>query len=294
MGSENTQEFRDNSLLCFDDDSSDYDGIKTSEESFIEDDTIIKDDFQDSIPKNKIENENNINNEISPNKVPVTFEWDQGGNSVYVTGSFCNWSQFFLMKKNSDGIYSYTLYLQKALIQYKFKVDDEWRCNEKFPIMIDNGNKNNYIDTTNWEISIENSDENTNTNANTITTTNSNPELSVKHKNNKSFTIHSNYSNYIPKKEEMNDFASKIPEAYKPKINLSIINENNSNLSNEEENLFGENCSHKIIKNIRHEQINHLNHKVKTLNQNNINNNPIINSIICRYRLKFTNFVYYK
>ena len=27
--------------------------------------------------------------------IPTTFEWNNGGNSVYVTGSFCKWNQFF-------------------------------------------------------------------------------------------------------------------------------------------------------------------------------------------------------
>ena len=36
-------------------------------------------------------------------KIPVTFEWENGGNNVYVTGNFCGWKQFFLMKKEENG-----------------------------------------------------------------------------------------------------------------------------------------------------------------------------------------------
>jgi len=288
MGSENTHEYRDNSLLSFNDDSEDYDGVKTTEESSMEDDDIIKkkSDSQ-SISDNVL---TNISTKISPNKVPVTFEWDQDGNSVYLTGNFCNWEQYFLMNKNSSGIYSLTLYLSKGFIQYKFKVDDEWKCNEKFPMMIDNGHKNNYIDTTNWEISVEASEENTKDNTNT----NSNTELSVKHKINKSFNFQGEYSNYIPKINEMHGNAPKAPEPYKPKLNSNNISKqdqigNELYLSNKEDNLFGEYSSYKKVKNLRHEQINHFNCKI-----NNVNNNPIISSLIFRYRLKFTNFVYYK
>ena len=31
--------------------------------------------------------------EKNNNKIPVTFEWTGGGNSVYLSGSFCNWNQ---------------------------------------------------------------------------------------------------------------------------------------------------------------------------------------------------------
>ena len=99
MGSENSKQFRDNSLLSFDENSIDYDGIITTEESSIDEEKNDEDkDIYQCIPdKNQI----NINKpKVDKNKVPVTFEWDQGGNSVYVTGSFCNWEQFFLMEKS--------------------------------------------------------------------------------------------------------------------------------------------------------------------------------------------------
>ena len=164
----------------------------------------------------------------------------------------------------------------------------------------DNGNKNNYIDSTNWEISVENSEDNTNARNNNNACQNSIIDFSLKHKANKSFNAQNNYSNYFPKIEEMNEFASKIPEAYKTRINLNNISNqdkigNNKYLSNDEEQLFEENYSYKIVKNLRHEQINNLNYKsYKNSKNKDVNGNPIINSIICRYRLKFTSFVYYK
>ena len=299
MGSENSKQFRDNSLLSFDDNSIDYDGVITTEESSIDEEKNDEDkDIFQCIPDKN--NNNIIKPQVDKNKVPVTFEWDQGGNSVYVTGSFCNWEQFFLMKKKPNGHHSLTLKVTKGLIQYKFKVDEQWKCNEKFPITNDNGNKNNFIDTTNWEICVENSEDNTIANTNNNTCQNSIIDFSLKHKANKSFNAQSNYSNYFPKIEEMNEFASKIPEAYKTKINLNNISNqdkigNNKYLSNDEEQLFGENYSYKKVKNLRHEQINNLNYKsYKNSKNKDVNGNPIINSIICRYRLKFTSFVYYK
>ena len=278
MGNETSKDFRDNSLIsnnC----SSDYDGVKTEEESSFDDEEYIPSDKNEILftLEKKTKNQD---------KVPVTFEWNQDGNSVYVTGNFCNWQQFFLMEKKSKDTFCLTLNLNKGLIQYKFKVDNQWKCNEKFPTINDNqGNINNYIDTTNWEISIEGSETNTNTN--------SNNELSSKHKYNKSFSNQNNYSTYVPKISEMNDFAPKAPGSYKSKINLKKTRTKSSiknSILPHIEKAFGENYNYfdKNNYNVKHEEINHLNLFI------NKNEKPIVCSIVSRYRLKFTNFVYYK
>ena len=138
MGSKYSRELKnqDNSLLSYEENSIDYDGIKISKENLEAD--------KDNIYNNYEENNNSIiekdildiKSNSKLNKVPVTFEWELGGNSVFLTGSFCNWNQFFLMKKNENGKHILTLNLKKGFIQYKFKIDDEWKYNEKFPIII--------------------------------------------------------------------------------------------------------------------------------------------------------------
>ncbi len=35
-------------------------------------------------------------------KIPTTFEWKEGGNIVYITGTFSNWSQWFMMTKTNN------------------------------------------------------------------------------------------------------------------------------------------------------------------------------------------------
>ena len=289
MGSQNSNELksRDNSLLNFDSDLLDYNGIKSSEEE--EDEDFINEN--EELTSNTITEKNtlNINNyKIDSNKIPITFEWDLGGKSVYLSGNFCNWKQFFLMQKNQDGKYFLTLYLNKGLIQYKFKVDDEWRYNQKFPIINDNGNINNYIDTTNWEISIEKSEE----------TTNSNTETSFRQLDNKSININTefkfaknNYTNYFPKINEMNEYAQRIPEQYKSNIKSDI-----KALNSENDIILGENSSYKSIKPVAKEKINHLNYKIESNRKiiNTRNEAPIVCSIVSRHRLKFTTFIYYK
>lgn len=40
--------------------------------------------------------------EIKDLKVSTPFEWREGGSSVYLTGSFCNWNQKFLMNQSNN------------------------------------------------------------------------------------------------------------------------------------------------------------------------------------------------
>ncbi len=35
-------------------------------------------------------------------KIQTSFEWQEGGNIVYITGSFSNWTQWFVMTKNNN------------------------------------------------------------------------------------------------------------------------------------------------------------------------------------------------
>lgn len=309
MGSNNSIVERNNSLLSFEEDLLDYNGLKTSEEKLEEN--------EPNYEESDIYSNNAVNNNIKgdTNKIPVAFEWESGGNSVYLTGSFCNWEQFFLMEKKPNGKHTLTLYLNKGFIQYKFKVDNEWRCNDNYPTLIDNGNKNNFIDTTNWEISAEEE------------TTNSTTELSNKDNSksynksynkscNKSFNTNTElinpqneYGNYFPKIEEMNENCSRSPEQYKNKINydknfirqkkIKIFNMNTNYEYNNENILCKENDSYKVIKPINHELLNHMNIKstINTGDKNGHNKNNInttICSIVARHRLKFTTFVYYK
>lgn len=204
--------------------------------------------------KTKTKSEKKFSEKNINNKFPVVFEWNGGGNSVYLSGDFCNWNQLFLMQKNSEGKFILQLEVNKGIIQYKFKVDNIWKINQNFPSILDHGNLNNYIDTTKLDFTPNEKSE---------VTTDENTESSVKYLDKK--IDKNNYGKYYPKYRDMSD--SKIaPENY-----WEI--KNNDNKGNNK------------IERIENEKINHLNIKVK-------NNNTV--SIVCRYRLKFTNFIYYK
>ena len=75
----------------------------------------------------------------------ILFQWEGEAEKVYLTGSFCNWINFYEMEKIKNKFY-FTLFLPKGVYQYKFKVDSDWKCNNNFPTCSDpDGNINNYI-----------------------------------------------------------------------------------------------------------------------------------------------------
>ena len=247
-------------------------------------------------------NSNNINN-----KIPTMFEWSFKGNNVYLTGSFCNWKEFFLMKKDENGIFRLILDLNRGFHQYKFKIDNEWKYNKNFPIYNDNGFINNYIDTSNWEIKGEYENEEINKNlfsTSEIDILNYFKEKDINLKLSEEFyKANINYCNYKPLKNELFNIPPQFPyQLIIDLINKDLkINEDKKyysdakNKNNKENNIINNN-KNKINNNnmllysnkLFHEQINHL-HIRKTRDTK-----PIVNSIFSRYRLKFTTFIYYK
>lgn len=252
-----------------------------------------------------------VTNKEKKVKIPVFFEWDKGGNSVYVTGNFCNWQQFFLMKKEKNGTFYLNLNLPKGIYQYKYKVDDEWKYNDKYPTCNENGFVNNYIDTTNSEYISKNIEEGTTTGNSSTLENNEISKISKKSKNefskiskkslvkskNDSFLKHKKiYSNYMPNKDELKENIPELPIQYKSCININLHSNQNKIGDNKyikihEKNILSDNISFKKISVIDHEQINHLNLNKKQFNKNN---KIIISSISSNYRYKYTTFVYYK
>lgn len=291
MGVNNSSENSNNNL--FDEQNlSDYYGLKTS---FTEDnptiDNLSKFNF-DTEKSDQIKEESNLISE-KQDLIPTTFEWDNPGTNVYVTGTFCNWKQYFLMKKNPQGLFVLTLDLPRGNHHYKFKVDNEWKYNEKFPTCIDSGNTNNYLDTTNWEITVKNTDEGTTTVSNT-TENNDFSKISKKIVENSSCLKMKKYSHYIPKKEEFSEKIQHIPSHYKNLENIDLLSNqkyigNKKYLKINENDILSGNLAYKNIENIPHEQINHLNINNNTINDIKTN----ICSTTSRYRHKYTTFVYY-
>ena len=222
-------------------------------------------------------------------KVPTMFEWSFKGNSVYLTGSFCNWKQFFLMRKDENGIFRLVLDLNRGFHQYKFKIDNEWKYNTNFPTINDHGFINNYIDTSNWEIVGEYENEELNNSLfspSDIDLINFAKEKEINiHLSDDFYKATINYGNYLPLKNEMCNTSPQFPyQVIFECINQDVkINQNLSEADKDKDN-------NKLIlyKNFMHEQINHFHLKKAKENV------PLRSSMISRNRFKFTTFIYYK
>ena len=315
---------RDNSIISNENTSIIYDNINSENENTSKLYDIINTEeeqlnliyIRNKIKKEYEESKNN-NNDIGANNkknnltIPTMFEWSFKGKSVYLTGSFCNWNEFFLMKKDENGIFRLVLDLKKGFHQYKFKIDNEWRYNKNFPTINDNGFINNYIDTSNWEIKGEYENEEINHNefsTSEMDLINYMIEKDLNLKLTEDFyKANVNYCNYKPLKNELFNIPPQLPyqcildcidknfKNNEDKENLINhlekykINKSNNKNNNKYKDIKTENNNMLIYCNkFVHEQVNHI-HLKKI-----IKNRPIKNSIFSRLRLKFTTFIYYK
>ncbi|KAG6668137.1 hypothetical protein I3843_01G141800 [Carya illinoinensis] len=64
--------------------------------------------------------------------IPMRFVWKHGGNSVYLCGSFTQWSQLLPMLpvEGCDNVFQTVYGLMPGYHQYKFYVDGQWRYDE--------------------------------------------------------------------------------------------------------------------------------------------------------------------
>jgi len=270
-------------------DVNEFYGIKSS--SIIKDDSLNDEELNPSLSKKELFSEISENNAL----IPTTFEWDNGGNSVYLTGSFCQWKQFFLMKKDSENNYILTLNLIRGIHQYKFKVDGEWKCNPKFPFCNEGGFINNYIDTTKLEITIKNNEERTT--AISTNLTDKYDDISKRSRKSSKTVLKlssdSLQTQRLSKKEnEFNEKITRAPSNYKNLINIDLISKQNNMgrkkyLQIIEQNILSDNLSFKNINIVPIEYNNHLYSKIKE-------SKNIICSFSSRYRRKHVTFVYYK
>lgn len=79
------------------DTNSSYKGVKTSDELSANDfskDTKAEETTECQTIPEKLD--------LKDIKIPTMFEWKEGGNIVYITGTFSNWSQWFIMTKTNN------------------------------------------------------------------------------------------------------------------------------------------------------------------------------------------------
>ena len=256
-----------------------------------------KDDFQ------KQNKESNDFQTKKPTRFATVFQWDGGGTNVYLTGSFCDWQQFFEMEKCEDpknknnNKFVITLFLPKGSYQYKFKIDDKWKCNSNFPTCSDkNGNINNIIDLTKLKR------EEGITDFSTSYVTTGGPEqkfdeMKYSKNSNSIKTIENNYNfnsdNLFIAKSGFQNLSenSSFKCNYENDLNDYILNKNN--FGKEGINNLYDNSYKKAFP-LRHEHIDHLIAKFNSFIKNYNNNKNLVNSCSFRYGFKTTTIIYYK
>ena len=237
----------------------------------------------------------------------VTFQWDEEESDsevVYLTGSFCNWKQFFIMPK-LDNKYSITIALPKALHKFKFRINEDFKLNKNYPVMKEGNNKYNYIDTSETKDTTksENSEKNLSESGNTDESDSSSssssyePELEDKEerfRRKKNKMKKKKYSQIFPKKNKLNNYAPDVPYSYNYMYNIDVISTQNfigkrKYYEPKEHNILGDNCSYKKIGVLPAVEINHI-------HSNNliVSGDRALCSSFSRYRNKFITFLYYK
>ena len=254
-------------------------------------------------------NINKKNSEKNIKEISTEFFWDEGGNTVYITGSFCDWKEFFLMEEKEKGVFKKTIMLLPGFYQYKFKVDNNWAYSKKQPKFEDNnGNVNNFIDTTQINLETNKNEVEVEIKETTLKEKNKKDNINIKRKSsNSSLGLLNNieYSTYIPLKGEFNIKPLSLPGLYKTHYILNekknkIIKErkfsqieyvdqtNNSIRSLSNSKYLENNELYVGFQNLYHIHSNHL-HSKKIVDSKNT-----ITSIITRYRAKYSTFIYYK
>ena len=246
-----------------------------------------------NLKKNKM-----IRNE-KPRRFSTIFRWDGEAVRVYLTGSFCDWHQFFQMEKSqkqNDKFYL-TLFLPKGVYQYKFKIDDKWKYNSNFPTCSDkNGNINNVIDLTE-----EKKDNEDNTDFSTSFITKVEDSISEEVKLDLSRKkINEQFSDCLPMKKEIKEMPQESPLLYNVCFNYDYLSNQkkigrDSFLQSEEQNILNENYSYKKILPLQQEKIDHFNINRNIFNKGiNQQSRPIISSSTFRYKYKFITYIYYR
>lgn len=167
----------------------------------------------DKTPKEKSSSE-------SEDKDIIRIFWVQGGNEVFITGTFCNWDERkYKMNQIRNNIFEQELLLLKGKYEFKFIVDGVWRCSSFYDLKTDNnGFYNNYIDTTNI-----------NTNINDYNINKINKELNSVFNGNDNILkkgdieeLKKKYSNLYPREEQMNSEAPKTPDVFENVMDLTM------------------------------------------------------------------------
>jgi len=226
-------------------------------------DKIKKKSKNDNYNSDQITQEKSISE--AQNKILTKFYWNEGGNEVFITGSFCEWNKRLKMNKNKDNIFEVELFLSKGKYEFKFIVDGVWRCSSNYKqIKDDRGNNNNFIDSINANNNFNKINFNLNKNVNNLSEEKS-------HKIRNIDELKKNYSNIYPSIDQLNEEAPKLPDVLEISIDLTE-NSNQKNIGNEQYLDFSYINLDESFKNILQPVHSYLNHIFTNNDKNYIYN----------------------
>jgi len=197
-------------------DLSSYKGVKTeyavSSEN-CEDATNDTINTRNYYTENKeVETEKQREKEKKEETIEVMFVWQEGGNDIFITGSFAGWKQYFMLEKKDNYFYR-KIPLSRGKHYFKFIVDKEWRYSNHYEKVSDeNGNVNNVIDLSNFTGIKEESQESLKEKKKQ-----GNSSLKKKRLNDD----YNNYSEIFPDRSDLNSETPIIPNSYCSKFNLN-------------------------------------------------------------------------
>ena len=238
----------------------------------------IKDNNSKYLSQGQTESTFNTKNETNEDKIPFKFEWIEGGSEVFITGTFMdNWKTFKKMEKNSStGIFEVIIYISKDIHQFKFIIDNIWKCSRNYKIVYEiSHNKNNIIDLRRYTYSKSNK-----------------KVKKIAHIKN---IIE--YNCIIPNSNEMNTDAPNVPTNYISHFNLNfwtkkefLKNNFKTPVSLNKKKMIIENDTFKTIMAVSNEKLSHL----FSNNKKNINNEKYIRSAVTqRNKQKYITIVYF-
>ena len=287
----NSEIYQDNSTNL--NDSSSYKGVHTET-------TSINGNSLSGNSSQSDKNNENTNEQPNDIKIPTLFQWKEGGNNIIITGSFCGWKDRFAMSKNEkNNFYELKLYLPKGEYQFKFIVDNIWRCSNFYSTVTDmNNNTNNILNNTKELNEIikerEKEKEKERENQNTANTSPNYDISNKKKKNYQNATINlseqmkKNYGNIFPMKEQLNSEPPHLPQHYINPVNLNCypdVGKKKYIYNRLKNNLIRE--TFKAVKIPTHVYLNHIFSNCKE------EKNYIRNSISFRVRSKFATIIYF-
>jgi hypothetical protein len=203
------------------------------------------------------------------------------------------------MHKNKNDIFEVELFLTKGLYQFKFIVNNIWRCSSDYPqTKDDQGIYNNFIESSN--INMINNNFNKSLNKESIIS-NLTKEKNQIVKRESIDELKNNYSNKYPYREQLNPEAPKTPDVFEISLDFNE-NSNQKYLGNKEFfefSIINSDDSFKNILQIFHPYLNHLftnnDIKYKKADGNNIRNRIKFIGINCNVKVKnkYLSIVYY-